>query len=164
MMKDYPVVVDIDVRWGDMDALVHVNNIVYFEYFQLARGAYLQRIGMPPAGPAWHDFGWIIGANCCRYKVPVTFPDTLSVGARVGALSEDRMLMEYRAVSRKLDKIAAEGEALVFAYDFGAGRKARIRDEVREAILALEGRTLPRVPRGAGRIRSEECEPVDGAG
>ncbi len=164
MMKDYPVVVDIDVRWGDMDALVHVNNIVYFQYFQLARGAYLQRIGMPPAGPAWHDFGWIIGANCCRYKVPVTFPDTLSVGARVGALSEDRMLMEYRVVSTKLDKIAAEGEALVFAYDFGAGRKARIRDEVREAILALEGRTLPRVPRGAGRIRSEECEPVDGTG
>ena len=72
--------------------------------------------------------------------------------------------MEYRAVSKKLDKVAAEGEALVFAYDFGAGHKTRIRDDVRAAILALEGRELPRVPRGAGRIRSEECEPVDGTG
>jgi acyl-CoA thioester hydrolase len=159
MTKDYPVVVDIEVRWGDMDALVHVNNIVYFQYFQLARGKYLQRIGMPPAGPAWHDFGWIIGANCCRYKAPVTFPDTLSVWTRVGALSEDRMLMEYRAVSKKLGKVAAEGEALIFAYDFGAGRKSTIRDEVRDAILALEARELPRVPRDAARIKSEESEP-----
>ena len=155
-MKDYPVVVDIAVRWGDMDALVHVNNVVYFQYFQLARGAYLQRVGMPPAGPAWHDFGWMIGANCCRYKAPVTFPDTLSVWTRVGALSEDRMLMEFRAVSEKLGKAAAEGEALVFAYDFGAGRKSTIRDDVREAILTLEGRELPQVPRDAARIRSEE--------
>jgi acyl-CoA thioester hydrolase len=162
-MKDYPVVVDIDVRWGDMDALVHVNNIVYFQYFQLARGAYLQRIGMPPAGPAWHDFGWVIGANCCRYKAPVTFPDTLSVWTRVGALSDDRMLMEYRAVSKKLGKVAAEGEALVFAYDFGAGRKSTIRDDVREKILALEGRELPRVPRDAARIKSEECGPQGAA-
>jgi acyl-CoA thioester hydrolase len=158
-MRSYPVVIDVDVRWGDMDALVHVNNIVYFEYFQLARGAYLQRIGMPPAGPAWHDFGWIIGATCCRYKAPVTFPDTLSVGARVSALSEDRMLMEYQAISKKLDKVAAEGEALIFAYDFGVGRRTKIRDDARAAILALEGVDLPQVPRGAGRIRSKECEP-----
>jgi acyl-CoA thioester hydrolase len=156
LMKDFPVVVDVDVRWGDMDALLHVNNIVYFQYFQMARGGYLQRIGMPPAGPEWHDFGWIIGANCCRYKAPVTFPDTLSVHARVGALSEDRMLMEYKAVSKKLVKVAAEGEALVFGYDFGAGGKATIPDDVRGRILALEGRELPRVPRDAARIKNDE--------
>jgi acyl-CoA thioester hydrolase len=154
-MNNYPVVVDIGVRWGDMDALLHVNNIVYFEYFELARVAYLERIGMPSPGPAWHDFGWIIGSTCCRYKAPVTFPDTLAVGTRVGALSGDRVLMEYRAVSAKLDKVAAEGEALLVAYDFGAGRVTPIRDDICRAILRLEGRELLRVPRGAGRVTGD---------
>ena len=151
-MKDYPVAVDIGVRWGDMDALVHVNNVVYFEYFELARVAYLERIGMPTPGPAWRDFGWVIGSTCCRYEAPVTFPDTLAVGTRAGALSGDRLLMEYQAVSAKLNRVAAEGEALLVAYDFGAGRVTPIPDDIRRSILSLEGRELPRVPRGAGRI------------
>ena len=154
-MKDYPVAVDIGVRWGDMDALVNVNSIVYFEYFELARVAYLERIGMPPPGPAWHDFGWIIGSTCCRYTAPVTFPDTLAVGTRVGALSGDRVLMEYQAVSAKLNTVAAEGEDLLVAYDFGAGRVTPIRDDIRQSILRLEGRELPRVPQVAGRVRGD---------
>jgi acyl-CoA thioester hydrolase len=161
-MKDFPVVIDIDVRWGDMDALVHVNNIVYFQYFQMARGAYLQRIGMPPAGPEWREFGWVVGANCCRYKAPVTFPDTLSVWARVGSLSEDRMLMEYRAVSKKLGKVAAEGEALIFGYDFDSGTKAAIPADVRRAILQVESRELPAVSRDATRIKAGDSEPAEG--
>jgi acyl-CoA thioester hydrolase len=152
MLEDYPVVADIDVRFRDMDAFAHVDNVEYFQYFELARVAYLKRIGMPIPGPAWHDFGWVIGSTCCRYRAPVTFPDTLRVGARVSAMSDDRVLMDYRVVSTKLDKVAAEGDALLVAYDFDAGRAMPVRESIREAILLLEGSELPRVPRGAGRI------------
>jgi acyl-CoA thioester hydrolase len=152
MTEVFPVAIDIDVRWGDMDALQHVNNVVYFQYFELARVVYLDRIGMPSPGPAWHDFGWVIGSTCCRYRVPVSYPDTLSVATRVGAMSDDRVLMEYRAVSKTSGKVAVEGDALLVAYDFGAGRAMSIRADIREAILRLEGRELPRVPRSAGRI------------
>jgi acyl-CoA thioester hydrolase len=152
MLEGFPVVVDIDVRFRDMDAFAHVDNIVYYEYFEIARVAYLDRIGMPIPGPAWHDFGWVIGSTCCRYKAAVVYPDTLSVGTRVGALSADRLLMEYRAVSRQSGRVAVEGEALLVAYDFDAGRVIHIREGIRDAILRLEGRELPRVPRGAARI------------
>jgi acyl-CoA thioester hydrolase len=145
-MADYPVAVDIAVRWGDMNARVHVDNVVYFQYFEIARIAYLDRIGMPAPGPAWREFGWVLGSTCCRYLAPVTYPDTLAVGARVGVLGEDRVLMEYRASSKRLDRVVAEGEAVLVAYDFEAGRATRIRDDTREAILALEGRELPRTP------------------
>jgi acyl-CoA thioester hydrolase len=153
MTNDYPVVVDIAVRWGDMNARVHVDEIVYFQYFEIARVAYLDRIGMPTPGPAWRDFGWVLGSTCCRYEAPVTYPDTLAVGTRVGALSEDRALMEYRVVSHRLGAVVTEGDALLVAYDFDAGRVMHIPDRIREAILRLEGRELPRVPRGAGRLR-----------
>jgi acyl-CoA thioester hydrolase len=154
MLEDYPVVAEIDVRFRDMDAFAHVDNVEYFQYFELARVAYLKRIGMPIPGPAWHDFGWVIGSTCCRYRAPLTFPDTVRVGARVAAMSEDRVLMEYRVVSTKLEKIAAEGDSLLVAYDFDAGRAMPVREYIRDAILRLEGRELPKVPRGTGRIAS----------
>jgi len=43
-MSDYPVVVDIPVAWGEMDAYGHLNNIVYFRYFETARMAYFERL------------------------------------------------------------------------------------------------------------------------
>lgn len=152
MPQEFPVSIDVEVRFRDMDAFAHVDNIVYFEYFEMARVAYLDRIGMPAPGPAWHDFGWVIGSTCCRFRAPVTYPDTLAVSTRVAALSDDRVLMEYSAFSRKLGAVAAEGTCLLVAYDFDAGRAIRIREDIREAISWLEGRELPRVPRGAGRL------------
>jgi len=152
VLSGYPVAVDIAVRWGDMNARVHVNDPVYFEYFEIARVAYLDRIGMPTPGPAWQDFGWVIGSTCCRYESPVTYPDTLAAGTRAAALSDDRVLMEYRLVGRKAGLVMAEGQALLVAYDFGRGRVTKIPDDIRDAILRVEGRDLPRVPRGLGRL------------
>jgi acyl-CoA thioester hydrolase len=159
---NYPVVIEVAVRWGDLNARVHVDNSVYYQYFQMARVAYLDRIGMPAPGPAWRDFGWVIGSTCCRYLASVTYPDMLIVGARVGALSDDRALMEYGVTSAKLDRVAAEGEALLVAYDFGAGRVRHITDEIRTAITLLERRELPRVPRGVGRMPKDWSEEEEG--
>ena len=77
---------------------------------------------MPIPGPAWHDFGWVIGSTCCRHKAAVVYPDTLSVGTRVGALSDDRLLMEYQAVSRNSGQGGCGGRSVLVAYDFDAGR------------------------------------------
>jgi acyl-CoA thioester hydrolase len=153
MPNRFPVVVDVVVRWADMDALGHVNNTAYFEYFEIVRIAYLERIGViPPRMDLW-DYGFILGENSCRYRAPVTYPDTLSIGARVSALGEDRFLMEYEARSRELRRVVAEGDTLVVSYDYIAGERVPLRTEYRDAIIALEGRDLPPIPRRGGRAR-----------
>jgi acyl-CoA thioester hydrolase len=59
LLAGYPVVVEIPVAWGDMDYFRHVNNIVFFRYFESARIEYLERIGFreladdDPVGPIW---------------------------------------------------------------------------------------------------------------
>ena len=126
MLSPYPVIVDVVVRWADMDALGHVNSTAYFEYFETVRITYLER------------------------------SDTLSVGARVSALGDDRFLMEYEARSRELGKTVADGDTLVVSYDYVAGRRVPLRADYRSAILALEERELPPVPRRGGRARSTE--------
>jgi acyl-CoA thioester hydrolase len=143
MLTDYPIVVDVVVRWGDMDSLGHVNNTLYLQYFETARIEYLVGLGMDPPGPSWQEYGLILASLGCRFKVPVTYPDTLSVGTRVAALEDDRVLMEHAAFSHKLDRVAAEGDAVVVPYDYVAGRRTSLRPELRDAILALEKRDIP---------------------
>jgi len=151
MLEDYPVITDIVVRWGDMDSLGHVNNILYLQYFETARIEYLLRLGLPAPGPGWREDGMIIKSVSCRFLAPVTFPDTLSVGARMTHLGRDRAVMAHAAVSQRTGDMAASGDAVVVGYDYVSLRKNAFPPDIREAILALEGRELPPPPRRTSR-------------
>ena len=146
MLEDFPVIVEIPVRWGDQDALAHVNHIMYLQYFETARIEYLLRLGMDPPGPSWRESGGIIASVTCRYLAPVTFPDTLHVGARISHMGSDRMTMEHVAFSARLEKPAARSACNLVWYDYDAGRRRAIPAEVREAIVALEGHEPPSPP------------------
>ena len=146
MLHEYPVVAEVVVRWGDIDLLGHVNNINYLQYFETARVEYLMRLGMEAPGEGWREFGFILASVDCRYKAPVTFPDTLDVGARVAALGDDRLVFQHAAYSRKLGKLAAMGEAFLVGYDYVESRRTAVPQDLRASIIALEGRELPAPP------------------
>ncbi|MBA4189212.1 MAG: acyl-CoA thioesterase [Planctomycetaceae bacterium] len=133
----FPVVVELDVAWGEMDAYDHVNNVVYFRYFENARIAYLDRIGWM-AAKVESGLGPIIASTSARYRKPVSYPDRLLVGARISDIQTDRVTFDYRLVSTKLNAVASEGQALVVSYDYRAGKKVPIPDAVRLAIEELE--------------------------
>ena len=152
-LRGYPVVVDIPVAWGEMDALGHVNHAVYYRYCETARLAYFARLGHPRVEPD-SEKGLILATSSCRYKTPVTHPDTVSVGARVVGLSEDRMRMEYAVFSNRLGKIAAVGEAEVVSYDYHRGCRTPFDSDYREKIIELEGKQPPLL-----RRRGDQTQP-----
>jgi acyl-CoA thioester hydrolase len=135
----FPVVVELDVAWGEMDAFAHVNNVVYFRYFENARIPYLDRIGWMRS-MAETGLGPILASTSARFRKPVSYPDRLLVGARVADVQGDRVTFEYRLVSTKLNAVAAEGQAVVVSYDYRGGQKAPIPDAIRAAIEELERR------------------------
>ena len=148
LLDDFPVVVDTPVAWGDMDYFRHLNNIVFFRYFESARIAYLERIRFEDEVKQG-GIGPILHSTSARFRRPVTYPDRVFAGARTLDLLDDRLVMEYRVVSEKLGEVAAEGEGIVVAFDYPRGRKARLPDEVSEAVRRLE--------RGAGRRTVDLC-------
>jgi acyl-CoA thioester hydrolase len=156
MLSAYPVITDIVVRWGDMDSLGHVNNIVYLQYFETARIEYHQAVGIPAPSLNSEIDGVILAANSCRYKVPVTYPDTLSVGSRIAAIGPDSFLMEYAALSQKLGRIVTEGDALVVLYNFLERKRAPMSRELRANIIAIEGREPPPLPPRTRHTRASE--------
>jgi acyl-CoA thioester hydrolase len=141
LLSGFPVVIDLAVAWGDMDAYRHVNNVVYFRYFENVRIEYFRRLG-------WTDFnpdagiGPIVAATEARYRKPLRYPDTIQVAARVTTLGEDRLVFEYRLVSRQLAAVATEGKCTIVTVDYGTGKKVPVPPELRRKIEALEGRQL----------------------
>ena len=123
-----------------MDAFGHVNNGVYLTYFETARIEYFIALGLPgwvtPEGT-----GPIVHSTSARYRIPVTYPDVLHVGARLkGELSSDRFTMAFSAWSKAHDAVAADGECVVVVFDYRTREKARVDDVLRAAIARVEGK------------------------
>lgn len=137
LLEGYPVVVEIPVAWGEMDSFQHVNNVVYFRYFESARIAYSGKIGLQEYKEKT-GIGPILGSTSCRYKLPLTYPDTVSVGAKIVSVEEDRFTMNYIVVSHRHRKIAAEGDGVVVMYDYNEGKKTAIPDEIRRRMRDIE--------------------------
>jgi acyl-CoA thioester hydrolase len=137
LLSGFPVRVEIPVAWGEMDSYRHVNNVVYFRYFENARLEYFRRLD-------WFEFehstgiGPILAATQARFRRAVTYPDTVTAAVRVISLAEDRFTMEYRLVSHQLANVAAEGQGTIVTYHYPTGKKVAIPDELRRRITDLE--------------------------
>lgn len=125
LLDGYPLVITEDVAWGEMDAYLHVNNVVYFRWFESARMAFFARSGLMAALDST-GFGPILAATSCRYRAPLTYPDRIHIGARVTEVGTDRFTMRYAIASDTLGCIAAEGDGVIVCFDYAAGAKATI--------------------------------------
>jgi acyl-CoA thioester hydrolase len=139
LLEGYPVVIDISVAWGEMDAFQHVNNVAYFRYFESARIRYSEILGLLTFREQT-GIGPILRSASCRYKLPLTYPDTISVGTKITGMEEDRFTMKYVVVSHKHQKIAAEGEGVIVMYNYHEGKKTAIPEAIRKKIIAYEKR------------------------
>lgn len=138
-LTEYPVVIRVPVAWGQMDAFAHLNNTVYFRFFESVRIAYFERMPIMRDPGAPSGVGPILAATSCRYKAPVRYPDTLQVGSRVREVGTDRFTMDYVAFSQALGRVAAVGDGVVVSYDYASGRKVDLPQSWRERIAAIEG-------------------------
>ena len=137
LLAGFPVVVEQAVVWGEMDAYRHVNNVVYFRYFENARLEYFRRLGWPEFEEAT-GVGPILAATRARFRRPLTYPDSIAIATRVREVGADRLTLEHRIVSRRLQAVATEGEGVIVTYHYGRGEKVPVPDELRRRIAELE--------------------------
>ena len=135
-LKDYPVVFDLPVQWGDQDAFNHVNNIVYLRWCETARIMYLERAGL------WemmrtNGIGCIVAHIGCNYRQPVSFPDTVHIGARVTKIGNSSFKMEHAVFSDALG-LVADADSTLVVYDYNARKSRPMPGEIRAAIAVME--------------------------
>jgi len=132
-MDAYPIRLELPVAWGDLDAFGHVNNTRYFRWFESARMAYFERIGISPERPK--EAGPILATTTCDFLAPVEYPATIVVGARVARVGNTSLIMEHEIAKEGV--VVARGKTVVVWFDYQRGEKVRIPDTLRDAIAAL---------------------------
>ncbi len=136
-LKDYTVVEEIPVRWGDMDARGHVNNTIFYRYFESSRIALFQFLDIYEE-PTTARIGPILSFQSCFYKAPLFYPDTVYVGAKITRIEGSKIIIKHVLSSKNLERIAAEGEAHIIWYDYEKKKRAIISDDLKHRILKAQ--------------------------
>ncbi|OQW97040.1 MAG: thioesterase, partial [Desulfobacteraceae bacterium A6] len=85
--------------------------------------------------------GPILASTSCKFRIPLTYPDKVLSGAKVSKIEKDRFTMNYIVVSTKLERVAAEGEGLIVAYNYRENKKITIPQKMRDRIMNIEKST-----------------------
>lgn len=129
------------MRWGEMDAFQHLNNVYFFRLFENVRIRYFMQAGILAPELA-RGIGPILAETSCRYRAPVTFPATLSVSARTSKVYDSGIYHAYEIRIKETGTLAATGEARIVVYDYRSAQVSAVTGEMLAALSRLEGRTL----------------------
>jgi acyl-CoA thioester hydrolase len=133
----------ITTRWSDNDIYGHVNNVVYYSYFDSVANLYLIDV----AGLKIHAdsiVGFVVNSGC-SYHEPIAYPEKLEGALRVNFLKGSSV--EYGvAIFRPGEQAAvADGHFTHVFVDRATGRPVRIPEAIREALSKIE---VPRENKG----------------
>jgi acyl-CoA thioester hydrolase len=117
----------IATRWGDMDAMGHVNNTVYFRYMEQARIGWFD--ALVPEAEAWKTTGIVIVNASCNFKRPINYPGTVEVKVFVGAPGGSSVPTFYELSIE--GEIYADGAATVVFIDMQQQKPVRIPEAIR---------------------------------
>lgn len=135
-LESFPSVITIDVQWGDMDALGHVNNTVPVRWYESSRINYMEVTGISTMMES-RKVGPILAAVNCNYRRQLFYPDTVRIGCHATRLGGSSMTLSHVVFSEKLGEAATDGESVIVAFDFEKQRPVRIPEEVRSKLLEL---------------------------
>lgn len=127
------------VRFGDLDAMRHLNNVVFLRYFETARIGYIREL-LPDHDPAHPDgtFGFIFAEAKIEYRSPGQFDDEVTIELRTADVRRSSLRIEFRM--RVGERLLAEGYGVLVGYDYDAQRAQPLPDALRERLLQTSSR------------------------
>ena len=125
----------IGTRWMDNDVYGHVNNVVYYSYFDTAVNQYLIEQGVLDFtdGPT---IGLVVETQC-KYFSPIAFPDTVAAGVRVAKLGTSSVRYEIGLFRNEADAASAEGHFVHVYVDRLMGRPVPLPEALRNVLAPL---------------------------
>lgn len=137
VLADFHVRFSIPVQWGDQDLFGHVNNTIYLRWFESARIAYGAASGLSELYKKRH-IGPILASIHCNYRKQVTYPDTITIGAKITRIGRTSLVMAHSVFGHRHESLVADGDSTIVLFDYAAQRPIAIPDDLRAAIEHLE--------------------------
>ncbi len=130
------------VRFGDLDAMGHMNNVEFLRFFETARIAWIQQV-MPEHAPTRREeFGFIFAECHIVYRSPAFYDDELRTSIEPVELRRSSVRLDFTMRAEGDGRLVAEGWGVLVGYDYAAGTAKPIPDAVRARI----GAPRPRAP------------------
>lgn len=119
-----------------MDALGHVNNVMYFRYFETGRVHYLETVGA--SGFETRGDVPVVAHIGLNFRRSAVYPATLDIGIRVPELKNRSFTMECAMFLQGTDTLIADGTAAVVWIEKATGKAIALPEAMRQAIVGLE--------------------------
>ncbi len=157
----------LQIRFRDLDPLAHVNNSVYFIYFEEARSHYFDQL-QPwlkqwpseqehqviedeespnpriQTGPRGHHYGLLVKEITCTYELPLIRSDQAEVGVQVSRVGRSSFVMEHliRDVHDH-ERVFARGRSVMVWSNYYTGKSHPVPPSLRYAFEQMEGQSFP---------------------
>ncbi len=125
----------LTVRWGDMDAMGHVNNIIYLQYLESARIGYFETLadwdgraeGSGRQGP-------VLVSQTFNYRRMVFYPAELEVGVRCLEIRNRSFVLEYAIFRKGTDELVGDGSSVTVWLDYDANKSVDLPASLRQVL------------------------------
>lgn len=132
---DYRVFYPITTRWSDNDIYGHVNNVVYYAYFDSAANRYLIEEGGLDIQSG--DIVGLVVNSGCEYHAPIAYPDRIEAGVRVDKLGNSSVRYGIAIFREGREEAVAHGHFVHVFVDRADSRPVSIPPRLRDALEAI---------------------------
>eukprot|EP01065_Artemidia_motanka_P014310 TRINITY_DN18279_c0_g1_i1.p1 TRINITY_DN18279_c0_g1~~TRINITY_DN18279_c0_g1_i1.p1 ORF type:complete len:204 (+),score=56.90 TRINITY_DN18279_c0_g1_i1:49-612(+) len=137
-LQGFPHCTRVQVRWGDMDAFHHVNNVMYAQYLEVARCNILQELhtavphhgffSLPPG-----TCSPILASQFLKYVRPMTPPDDAVIGTRIRDITSNSFVLEHKMASAKTGEVTMVAEVKCVVLNYKTGKRV---DSIPDDLLS----------------------------
>ena len=131
----FPHFCEIATRWMDNDVYGHVNNVVYYSYFDTAVNQFLIERGVLDIHHG-QVVGFVVDSGC-SYFSPIAFPDVVHVGIRVAKLGNSSVRYEIGIYRNEENTLAAMGHFVHVYVERSSNRSVPIPEPVRTVLASI---------------------------
>ncbi len=127
------------VRFGDLDAMQHMNNVEFLRFFETARIDFITQLA-PEHNPGQpNGFGFIFAECHINYRAPAHYDERIRTWIRPIELKRSSIRLGFEMRTEADDRLVAEGWGTLVGYDYAAGSAHPIPDAFRERVEPLLG-------------------------
>ena len=119
-----------NIAWGDMDALGHVNNARYFDYFQQARIEWLQSLHLDMK----QNQGPVVIHVACTFLKPVIYPACLTINSSIESLGRSSMVMAHDLYQGQ--ELMAQGISKVVWVDYQLNKSIPLPEVLKAVVVS----------------------------
>ncbi len=122
------------VRFGDLDAMQHMNNVEFLRFFETARIDYLKQVNPEHSPGERGKFGFIFAECHIAYRAPAFFGDQIRTYVWPSELKRSSLKLAFEMRAEADDRLVADGWGTLVGYDYDAGTPRPVPDVLRERI------------------------------